>query len=82
MSERDDLLRFGFVDDGGALSIRNVNVTLTPVGGPFYRLTLALPHGGELSCIVPAAALKLAAPSEPANLDIDALLNVDKPRPW
>ena len=64
MSERDDLVAMGFVDDGsGALRIY-ASVSLTPIDNHFFRLVLALPHGSELSCVIPQIALKLAPPTE------------------
>jgi hypothetical protein len=81
MSERNDLLALGFnVDDDGTLRIRNVNVSLTPLDGRFFRVAIALPHGDVLSCIIPRAALKTIAP----EIDIDGLMNVgpSRRRPW
>jgi hypothetical protein len=84
MIDRDDLIALGFVDDSGVLRIRNVSVSLAPTDRSYYRLEIALPHGGELFCVVPAAALKVTAP-EIDKIDIDALLNIDpssRHRPW
>jgi hypothetical protein len=83
MSDRNDLLALGFVDDGsGTLRIR-ADVALTPLDdGRFFRAAIALPHGGELACIVPAAALKIGPPTETV-VDVDAMIsNTVRPRPW
>ena len=85
MTDRDDLIAIGFdcLSDGTTLRAPATSrITLTPTDGSYYRLEIALPHGGELVCVVPAAALKMIKPSD---IDVDALLNIDpssRRRPW
>ncbi|HMF28577.1 MAG TPA: hypothetical protein VKE42_07380 [Candidatus Cybelea sp.] len=76
MSEHEQkLLQLGFrVDgDGTLVAPGATRITLKPTDGHFFRLTLALPHGGELSCIVAQVGLKLTPPRE-RDIDITTLI--------
>jgi hypothetical protein len=82
MSDRGDLVALGFVagSDGTLHAPVGSVVTLTPVDDRrFYRLAIALPGGGVVSCRVARNALTTSAPA----IDVDALIvNTVRRRPW
>src|SRR5262249_43180116 len=73
----------GFVAGGDGILRAPVGsvITLKPIAQSYYELKIGI-GGNVLSCIVPAAALKIAPPSE-AVVDVDTLIvSTVRRRPW
>jgi hypothetical protein len=55
-------LGFNLADDGTLVAPAGSSITLAPVQG-FYRLTVTLPAGDRVSCVVASVALKISRSS-------------------
>jgi len=84
LSEHEQkLIGLGFVAGGDGILRAPVGsvITLKPIAQSYYELKIGI-GGNVLSCIVPAAALKIAPPSE-AVVDVDTLIvSTVRRRPW
>jgi hypothetical protein len=59
----NDLAALGFEEHGDVLRAPGgSNISLFPLDGRCYRVTIALPNGGAVTCVVAAVALRIEVP--------------------